>query len=293
MRRILIVIFVLVNILCTESDAQRRGKSYDSIYYENLFLPNFSNLLMPKGYVEVILSDAVSTSNRFWPDDGPRLDYDFRFTYEQLALIANVGLNNNYRFNVGIEGHYMRAYQDEDPRSSAMNIFKRSPEGEIRSESGLTSVGPRIKWRPFKNNLSFVYTSTFQFATASDNKTMISSVNYWGNQFLYGFSSGKHFSFFLADDANLYVDDGLSWFQNSLSLYSYWIPSKYLFPFVSIGHSIAVGDIGNAQNSVPVGVGLQYQRSLRLSMSVYYSQFLLGQNVADWRTFSVGVRGVF
>src|SRR5882762_5796181 len=86
------------------TSAQSRWNAYDSIYFENLFLPNFSNLLMPKGYVEVLLSNSLLSANRGWSNTtGSTFDLNGRYTYAYVTAIGNVGVSQSNLFNAGIE----------------------------------------------------------------------------------------------------------------------------------------------------------------------------------------------
>src|SRR5258706_16432233 len=99
-----ILITALMLTLPVSLWAQSRWKAYDSIYFENLFLPNFSNLLMPKGYVEVLVSNSLLTANRGWSNaNGSTFDLNGRYTYDYVTAIGNAGISKNNRFNAGIE----------------------------------------------------------------------------------------------------------------------------------------------------------------------------------------------
>ena len=298
---LLSMLLLLVSIGVT---AQSRWKKYDSIYFENLFLPNFSNLLMPKGYVEVILSNSLLSANLYWNNTG-KIDLNGRNSYDQITAIGNAGVSQNGQFNAGVELHYAIGYNDSDPNSSALDIFKDSPPGFVRRARAVTSVGPRIKWRPFKHNSNFVYISTLQFPllhNALKETILGQSRTYWGNQFLYSFSLGKKLAFFAQDDLYTYFKEGLNshnQYYHALTFYGYFLISKHVFPFVSAGYGGGYGtDINtnkfqNQFQYLPVGVGLQYQYSLRFTINAYYNEYVWGQNYSDYHTLSLGFRGVF
>ena len=284
--------------------AQSRWKEYDSIYFENLFMPNFSNLLMPKGYVEVLLSNSILSANQGWSNTtGSKFDLGRRYTYNFVTAIGNAGVSHNGRLNAGLEVHYATGYQDSDPGSSPFGIFKSYPSGYVTKESALTSFGPRIKWRPFKGNLHFVYISTLQFPllhNAQKEAVLGQSRLQWGNQFLYSFSWGKKLAFFAQDDLYIFFGEGTgshNQYFNTLSVYSYFLITNHLFPFVSVGYSGAYATdtrgFRNQYQSLPLGVGLQYQFSLRFTINAYYNQYAWAQNYNDWRTMNLGLRGVF
>ena len=167
---------------------------------------------MPKGYVEVLLSNSLLSANRGWSNTtGSTFDLNGRYTYDYVTAIGNVGVSQSNRFNAGVEVHYAKGYHDSDPNSSPMDIFKGSPPGYVQRASAVTSAGPRIKWRPFKHNLHFVYISTLQFPllhNALKESILGQSRTYWGNQFLYSFSLGKKLAFFAQDDLYIYFKEG-------------------------------------------------------------------------------------
>jgi len=301
--------FLLSVLMLTVSVAvtgQSRWKKYDSIYFENLFLPNFSNLLMPKGYVEVILSNSLLTSNQGWRNTtGSTFGLNGRYTYDYVTTIGNVGVSQSNLFNLGVEVHYAKGYHDSYPNSSPMDIFKGSPPGFAQRASALTSAGPRIKWRPFKHNPNFVHISTLQFPllhNALKEGILGQSRTYWGNQFLYSFSVARKLVFFAQDDLYIYFKEGINshnQYYHALTFYGYFLITKHVFPFVSAGYGGGYGtdiNTNSFQNQfqyVPVGVGLQYQYSLRFTVNAYYNQYVWGQNYNDWRTVNLGFRGVF
>ncbi len=280
-----------------------RWKAYDSIYYENLFLPNFSNLLMPKGYMEVILNNSLLTSNQAWvSDSSPKVDLAERLSYNYTTLIANMGTANDYRFNAGVELHYGIGYIDSDPNSSALNIYKSPGPGFVQRTRSFTSVGPRIKWRPFKKNLHFVYISTLQLPLSDPVKTSLLSAGtvQWGNQFLYSFTVGKRLAFFAQEDFYITFrknSDTHNIYYNAITGYGYILVTNHFFPFVSVGYLAGYGSDGTnfktQYQALPIGGGIQYQFSLRFTMNVSYNQYAWGRNYSDWRTISLGLRGVF
>ena len=304
MKRLLLSLLILsVSIDVT---AQSRWKKYDSIYFENLFLPNFSNLLMPKGYVEVLLSNSLLSANRGWSNTtGSTFDLNGRYTYDYVTAIGNVGVSKNNLFNAGVEVHYAKGYHDSDPNSSPMDIFKGFPPGYVQRASAVTSAGPRFKWRPFRHNPNFVYITTLQFPllhNALKESILGQSRTYWGNQFLYSFALGKKLAFFAQDDLYLYFKEGVNshnQYFHALTFYGYFLITKHVFPFVSAGYGAGYGTDLNTnkfQNQfqyLPVGVGLQYQYSLRFTINAYYNQYVWAQNYNDWKTVSLGFRGVF
>jgi hypothetical protein len=286
-------------LLVFQLEAQIRWQKYDSIYHENLFQPNFSNLLMPRGYTEVLVNNSLLSSNSAWDSEGDAVDFLRRYTYNYVTLIANAGLSRSNRFNGGLEMHFARAYVDSESESSPLNIFKKSPAGFIDREGALTSIGPRIKWRPFKHNLNFVYTSTVQVSLLDDDEDqnlLVQSPLTWGNQFLYSFPWGKRLMFFAQADLyfNSATDDSSNMsYYNGLTIYSYFLINEHLFPFLSVGYNAVLEKNIPTSQFLPIGLGLQYQYSMRFTLNLYYSKYAWAQNYSDWRTLNVGVRGVF
>jgi hypothetical protein len=59
------------------------------------------------------------------------------------------------------------------------------------------------------------------------------------------------------------------------------------------GTDINTNTFQNQSQFLPVGVGLQYQYSLRFTINAYYNQYVWAQNYSDYHTLSLGFRGVF
>jgi hypothetical protein len=296
-KKLLLACFPL--LMALQLEAQTRWQKYDSIYHENLFQPNFSNLLMPKGYTEVLINNSLISSNGAWNAEGDAFDILSRYTYYYETSIVNTGLSKSGRFNGGLEVHVARAYVDSEPESSPLNIFKKSPRGFIDREQAVSSIGPRIKWRPFKHNLNFVYTSTLQVSLLNDDEDqnlLVQSHLSWGNQFLYSIPWGKKLIFFAQDDLyfNSAIDKSSNMsYYNGLTLYGYLLINKHLFPFASVGYNTILEKSLPTAQFMPVGLGLQYQYSMRFTLNVYYSRYAWAKNYLDWHTLNLGVRGVF
>jgi len=129
------------------------------------------------------------------------------FTFNYSALF---GFTN--RFNAGIDLRYRQVSFGSEDRSR-FDVF--SLEQSASNRHGLTGVGPKIRYAPFKALPNFSIQSTYWFATSDDlagtaNRPFIDfNGDIWFTQIFNDFSIGNNFSLFTELDL-LWEDIGSS-----------------------------------------------------------------------------------
>ena len=285
-------------------NAQSRYKKYDSIFYERIFSPTFSTMMMPKGYVEVILSNSLLSTNQYWSDNSKLTNYTSRYTYNYSLLQTNIGVSSSSRISIGLDFYYTMGRNDADRTSSPFHVFNSNTPGNIQSASALSAIAPRIKMVPFKRYKNFIFQTALYFPMISNNsvKTFLgASETSWRNQFLYSVKISRKLMSFAQADIDVYFKNNKASESNRyavpVNLYLYWIATNHIFPYVSVGYGTQFQKLNdkfqNNSNYVPVVIGVQYQFSLRFNINTNYSQYLSARNNGDWRSLNIALRGVF
>ena len=73
-----------------------------------------------------------------------------RTTNLDHTLQLQVGVSKNYRFNVGVDLYVSQYRNDEDVNRSALKILSSGDDQAVVLR-GVSAIGPRIRWIPFKN----------------------------------------------------------------------------------------------------------------------------------------------
>jgi hypothetical protein len=259
--------------------------------------PAVSSVMMPKTYTEVLLSNALLTSNSYFSSGRAPIDLNQRNTYLFNVLQITHGLSKSSRFNVGIDLTYRSGRADSDPDSSPLKIFGSSSKGLIDYERGLTSLGFRARYVPTRNR-NFVIQQIFSvpFSTTSDDNVFLGDSRYaFNTQFLYTQLLGRKFFLFGQADALIRFAEGdeETDYTNPIYLFVTYLLNRHLFPFALLGVTNA-WDSGFSlvRQSFNYGIGLQYQVHTMFNINFFYSDIFAGKNVSRWGTLNLGVRVV-
>jgi len=275
-----------------------RRYTYDSLLVGDRITPAVSSVMMPKSYTEVILSNALLTTNTYFTQDHVSINMNQRYTYLINTLQVTHGISESGRFNVGLDFSYRTGRQDIDAKSSPLKVLGNDNKGLIQYERAITSVGIRARYLPFMTN-NFVVQQTFYIPLgAASNQSMFLGDNRYAlnTQLLYNYLiSRKMFLFVQADilvrfrDARANAD-----FTNPINVYTSYLLTKHIFPFALIGMTNAWDyNFDHTRQFFTYGVGLQYQYNTMFTINLFYSDVFSGENSNRWKTFNLGIRKVF
>jgi hypothetical protein len=284
----------------TPALAQSRRSAYDSLIVGDRITPAVSSVMMPKSYTEVIINNSLLTSNQFFASDGELYSFPGggkRDSYLFNTLQVTHGLSGSGRFNAGIDLSYRTGRMDSDPESSPTKVFGSSGDGLIQYERAFTSVGLRTRYIPFAKIRSLVVQHTFiiPISFGSQESTFLGDSRYALNsQLLFNKFLGR--KTFLFGQLDLYVrfkdDVQATDYTVPLNIFAGYLVSKHILPFVQLGTSRTWIENFSA-SSYTYGAGIQYQFTSMFNINFFYNDVFAGKNYADWRTFNLGVRGVF
>ena len=267
----------------------------DSLLRLHPLIPAVSSVVLNDQQVEIIFYNSLITANKTRDDHGNLNDLGVRVSYLYSTLQATYGISKNSRFNVGLDVNLRAGRVDPDENSSPVNIFNSS------QATAVASIGPRIRWRPFKNDYRFTVQSSLSFPTgiSSANEKVI-GVNriIFLAQALYNQPLSKRL--FLFTQASILYSGQKSYNPEELltpiSAYlSYLIPKKTILFAVFNYVPIFYNNLNNKDwyyygYTFQIGAGVQYQISPKFLVNGYYTRDLVGRNYQGFNNYNLSVR---
>jgi hypothetical protein len=279
--------------------AQSRRAAYDSLIVGDRITPAVSSVMMPKTYTEVILNNALLTTNKFFASDGDLYSFPNggkRDSYFFNTLQITHGLSSSGRFNVGVDLSYRTGRIDSDPESSPTKVFGSSSDGLIKYERALTSVGIRTRYVPFSKVQGLVVQHTFYIpiSAGSQESTFLGDSRYAVNsQLLFNQLLGRKMFLFAQLDLFVRLEEGVQKtdYTVPLNVFASYLAGKHFFPFVQLGTSRSWFE-GFTTSSYSYGAGIQYQFTSMFNINFFYNDVFAGKNYSEWQSFNLGIRAV-
>jgi opacity protein-like surface antigen len=312
MKTCIVIIFILhictPSILAQEKDStdlylqleEKYQRLKDSVSRLSPFIPAVSSVLVNHRQLEANFFASIISANNYRDDDGYPGDLNARQTYLYRTLQATYGVSRNARFNVGLDVNIIMGRIDQDRNSSMFKVFDTDVEGASKHARAITSVAPRIRWRPLKRNYNFTIQSSLSFPTGiSREKQQVLGYSqiFLASQFLYNQPLSQRLFLFsqLGLQYGFERDNAPAAFFSPVSLYmSYLIPRKTI-PFILFNY-IPMFSKDNSWSysryTMQVGGGLQYQITRQLLVNGFYANDIKGKNYPDFNTYSLSVRYV-
>ena len=274
---------------------EKYRKMRDSLLKLHPLIPAVSSVVMNYQQVEIIFYNSLITASKTRNNQGDLTPLGVRVSYLYSTLQATYGISKNSRFNVGLDVNLRAGRVDPDENSSPVNIFNSS------QATAVASIGPRIRWRPFKGDYRFTVQSSLSFPTgiSSANEKVI-GVNriIFQAQALYNQPLSKRL--FLFTQATILYSGQKSYnpeeFLTPISAYlSYLIPKKTIIFAVFNYVPIFYNNLDNKDwyyygYTFQIGAGLQYQISQRFLVNGYYTRDLVGRNYQGFNNYNLSVR---
>ncbi len=245
---------------------------------------------IPKGGIELKLFNNLYTQRT-----GDTQQLNTRSNFFTSSLSAIYGLTN--RFNAGLEVRYRRVSNTSLP-STPLGVFESGTVSSHRS--GVTAIGPRVRFAPFKKLENFSIQSTLSFPVGSElegdgTRPYIDwNAATFNTQFFNDLSIGTNFSLFTEID--ILIEDiggsnGLNRFSTPVTgIFSYFPNPKTTFYVLG---SYSPYWQSNFDYFTQAGLGIKYQFSpsfeIELLGTKFANQFLI-QNNGDAATYNIGFR---
>ena len=306
------LIILLMALFTTVIHAQEKGDTLtgapsmeekyqrlkDSARLTQPFIPSVSSVMIRHRQTELNYFVSLASANRYRDISGDLQDYNSRLTYLYNTLQITYGISKEARFNIGLDVRATVGRIDENANSSVFKVFDAKVDGNSRHASAITSVAPRIRWRPFKDNYRFTVQSSLILpvhVSAVKKQVLGNSQIYFLSQFLYDQPLSKRLFLFsqLGLQYGFQRKDVPEFVNTPLSVYlSYYVPKKLiLFGLMNYVPFFTREDKWRYNRyTIQTGGGIQYQLSKQILLNVYYATDLKGKNYPDMNSYTLSAR---
>ncbi len=255
-----------------------------------------SNLLS-KGQVNVQLFNNLYTQTAFRDNEGNLVKLNNRSNYFGSLLQVFVGVDKKNRINVGFDVNFKSVRIDANENSSPFKVLLF--ESNNFSRTAITSVGPKIKWAPFKKLPDFSVQTSFWIPLKSNSESNpwldYNRYTSW-TQIFYSHMLNSKFQFFYELDAFARIKKESAQ-NNQLStpatfIVSYFPTSKLTFysllqysPFYTYNKGVKINSY-----YAQAGLGAKYQISKTLQLELLYTDFFASRGNGAGTTYNLGIR---
>lgn len=257
------------------------------------------SVLYTKGQWEFKHFNNLYSQTAGYNDEGNKVKFNNRESY--FTSINQVLFGVNSRFNVGFD-FWIKSVRVDDRLSSPFSTltFQNSPN----SRTALSSIGPKIKFQPFKKLSRLSIQSTFLIPIAKDQegafngKPFLSQDSYISiTQIFYDQSISKKIQLFLSLSPWVYIDKNKIQNQSRVSVSSpldifvSYFPSDRLTLYTQQGFWPNLGENGIESWFRQEGLGVKYQIIKgKLEVESSYTNFTMGKNQGAGATYNLGLR---
>ena len=215
------------------------------------------------------------------------------------------------KFNLGAELR-LRSVSNDPLPSSGFDVLKGGSNDNFSTRTGVSGLGPKIRWAPFEKLSHFSLQSTLLIPFEEDqegteNEPFIDWNNAtWTTQFFYDFDIGNSFSLFTEvdfsiEDIGKRENGAFNRYATPVTvIFSYFpTPKITLYALSNYGpqfnKDLATG--WNYDYYYQVGAGAKYQITKKFELEVLYtlfrSKFLLSADQGKASTINLGIRKSF
>lgn len=280
--------------LDTSKASNRYQDLQDSLALLYPTLPAVASVVLKRNQLEVIVFNALLSGKKFRDTDGSLHLSSYRQSYLYSTLQVNLGISRNDRLNVGVGIQTTMARIDDDENASPFNVFSSRTTAGSWSARAVSSLTPRIRWRPFATNYRFTVQSSVSLPlglSAADQQLLGAPQVAWLNQFIYNQPLSNRL--FLLSQLSVQhvfkrrqVPGAL---LTPLSLYlSYYLPRRTVV--FTLLNAVPVWAKTQNRHTIQAGAGAQYQLSRQLLVNGYYAHDVWGKNYPHLATYSLGLR---
>ncbi|REG92866.1 transporter family protein [Algoriphagus antarcticus] len=287
-------------LLDSAKDSDKIEQKYsvlkDSIAKYRQLIPAVSSIVINSGEIEIVFFSSLAYAGSFRNDLGNNDDLPFLQTYLQNGLQATYGIKSD-RLNLGLDINTGLVDIDNNANNFPSSIFRKKEYPDISTGLTVTSIGPRMRWRPFLKNYNLVIQVSTWFPTygKSDYSYLFGLEQVYANaQIFYNqpitkklflFSQiGMQYGINNKKSSNIYI------FPFSLFL-SYLATQKVIF--FGFGNHVQIRSnesIFKNAGTTQLGLGTQYQHSKNYALNVYYAKEVGGKNYYSYDNISLSIR---
>ena len=255
------------------------------------------SVLLKKDQFEVKLFNNLYTQTAFFDENNRRVDQNTRATY--FTGIGQLLYGFSSKTNAGLV-FLFRSVRIDTSASSPLAVFKFERSSNTRT--ALSSVGPTIRFAPFKKSENLSLQSTLLFPVAPDlqgvsnGKPFLDFDKYlWWTQLYYDKLLPRHFLLFAEADLLIRVDKKFDLSKTIIATPLKLFLGKFLGEKWGIYSMVEWAPFwGNkpllAAYYSQIGMGGKYQLLKNLELELLYTVFPFGKNQGAGKTFNFGIR---
>ncbi len=254
------------------------------------------SILIKQGQTEFKIYNSLYTQNQFFDTAGVKNDAIERSSYFTSIIEYNYGVSS--RVTLGGEMWFRSVYVGV-PASSPTNVltFSNSP----KARSGITLLGMKVKYNPFKKWQRFSIQSALLVNVISDPQSekldrpfIDNNRHLWITKFLYDKKISDKFQLFTQFSGWVSIDKNLAEENMALAtpfdLFISYFPTKKITIYLQNQVWPSINTKGLSSYFVQEGLGLKYQIFKGVEAEVAYTNFILGDNTGAGQTFNLGLR---
>ena len=257
--------------------------------------------LFEKGTIEANFFHNLYTQEKIRDASGTIVRLNQRQTFFNGIYQFTYGISNSGRVNLGVDINYNRSLYDSK-KGNALNVLY-SDQGEF-SRFILGSIGPRIKFIPFKALSNFSVQSTFLFPLASEQEipSFTGHDRYtWNSQFFYDLKINETWRLFF-ETGFLYrirrYSSQVNFFNIPTNIFVTYFPTSRVAIYGFGQYSPAFRRQFNAIDQLfglsnwytQVGAGVKYQFTSKLGVEFSYGNFIRSQNDGAGEVINFAIR---
>ena len=243
------------------------------------------------------VSVELKVFNNLYSQTQGELESQSRSSFFTTTLSAFYGLNN--KFNVGLTTRF-RKIRNNPAESSPFSVFGNGDDGSSRS--GITAIGPQIRyapvsaWENFSIQSSFVLPVGTDLAGSETQPYIDWTGPTWHTQFFNDFSIGNEFSLFteidlLIEDIGNEEEAHINRLSTPVVLIFSYVPTTKLTIYTIGSYSPFWQE--NFDYFTQYGIGTKYQFTPDFEIELLYTDFsnqFLVNNNGQAQTINLGLR---
>lgn len=277
--------------------------------------------LLKKGQLELQLFNNLYTQTAFRNNQRTKVNLNQRENFFTGLINVVYGASSSRRWNIGMDLN-LRSVRIDDENSSPLNVLSFR-NNDIQNRTALSSLGPVLKFVPFKNSKLSVK-SSFLFPVVKDGESDERDIDgnslrpwydwnryTWWNQFFYDKNIGDDWQLFFEADllfrfakpAEKYINNSpkqdlldtpvsvfLSYFPTNKSTVYTMLQYSPRFGFNKTDTGEKVGDFHSQGDFAQTGIGFKYQVLPKIGLELSYTNFFTSSQQGAGSTFNLGIR---
>lgn len=254
--------------------------------------------LLKKGQIEMQIFNNLYSQVAFRDSEGVKKATPGRESWNTMQYTLNYGISKSGRFNLGLDLN-LKSTSRANIESRAIEIFSFKQDAQNRTT--ISTIGPKIKWNPFKKIPKFSIQSTLLIPVSDSlenkkNRPWLDHYKYtWWTQLFYDQPIGSKYQLFAEIDFLLrtptYSKD-FDFYQSALStpmsIFFSYFPTSKSTAYIQYQYSPVLTNFPDY--FMHAGLGCKYQVFQSIQLELSCTKFFAGQNNGAGSTYNVGLR---